>query len=262
MASPAGSPKKDREKAVLQHLLRCAEIEAQILEAGEAPDFILEIDGHRVGAEITQYVRGRSEQGSAERRQHRFIQPVLDEAKEAFAKRSSDALYVTVDPLSGTAEAARSTLAAGLSEAVRGCLDGGEIQTRPCECGIAPSVPAFHECLVPEGLRQIMDRITVVELPAGSISSWRIRQSGDTRAYVAELEALISSKEPRVSSYLERSESVWLVIDAFGADILQAVTPSGDLVNHRYRTGFSKVFQVDTTETTVHQLWTVTAEQR
>jgi hypothetical protein len=105
-------------------------------------------------------------------------------------------------------------------------------------------------------LLPIVERLTVVRLASGSTSRWRIRQSGDTEAFVEELTELIASKEVRVERYLAVCDEVWLVIDTFGGDILQAVTPTASLVMHQYLTSFSRVFLVDTTESAVHQLWT------
>jgi len=116
--------------------------------------------------------------------------------------------------------------------------------------------PSFYECAVPALMVPIADRITVVRLPKGSYTHWHIRQSGDTRAHLAELEALITSKERHLDRYPADCAEVWLVVDAFGGDILQAITPTREVVSHCYLTVFTRVFLVDTTETTVHQLWT------
>jgi hypothetical protein len=102
----------------------------------------------------------------------------------------------------------------------------------------------------------IADRITVVRLPKGSFTHWHIRQSGRTKASVQELEDLIASKDPDAARYAGGLDEAWLAIDAFGGDILQAVTPTRDIVERCYRTRFDRVFLVDTTETIVHQLWT------
>jgi len=107
----------------------------------------------------------------------------------------------------------------------------------------------------------IADRITVVRLPRGSHTHWHIRQSGETTAHVRELEELISSKDQHLDRYGQGLEEVWLAIDAFGGDILQAITPTRVLVEHHYQTQFDRVFLVDTTETTVHQLWTGKTER-
>jgi hypothetical protein len=107
----------------------------------------------------------------------------------------------------------------------------------------------------------IADRVTVVRLPRGSHTHWHIRQSGDTRARVQELEDLIASKDKDVQRYAPGLDEVWLAIDAFGGDILQAITPTSDIVNRCYTTQFNRVFLVDTTETSVHQLWTAKPER-
>jgi hypothetical protein len=139
---------------------------------------------------------------------------------------------------------------------VQQCISGANVPLRPFAFGWTglPGAP-IKECAVPHELTALVDRITVVEMNKGSVSQWRIRQSGDTSATSAEIEALIAAKEPRFDAYHENCDEVWLAIDAFGGDILQAVTPTRDLVGHCYATRFERVFLVDTTETTVHQLW-------
>jgi hypothetical protein len=146
-------------------------------------------------------------------------------------------------------------LASMLAKRVEGCLGGQDIDLTP-SLGSLIGGRAFLDCEVPVDLLPILERLTVVRLAPGSTSRWRIRQSGETEAFVEELTELILSKEGRVDHYLAVCDEVWLVIDTFGGDILQAVRRTAALVNHQYLTSFLRVFLVDTTESVVHQLWT------
>jgi hypothetical protein len=253
LASRAG--KKAGERAVLDHLLRFTGMAAAVLEEGEAPDFILDVEGQRVGLEVTEYIRGRSSTGSALRQQHRFIQMVLRDAKLAFEAHSDMPLWVTVDAEPGRAAASLDALAKVLADRVADCLGGNEIPPRLGPFGMTmPASPLFHECEVPSDLEPIIGRLTVVELPNRSVARWKIRQSGDTRAYVDEIAALIASKDERYPAYLLHCSEAWLAIDAFGGDILQAITPSAEMVQHRYRTAFRRVYVVDRAEPRVLRL--------
>lgn len=248
---------------VLDHLLAYGEIQATVIHEGETPDFALDLAGRRIGVEVTQYVRGRSDTGSAERRQHAFIRRVLDEARTIFQQRRQDPIYVTVDPLGGRTVSDVSLVASQLAESLSHCLDGEFIPIRPSPFGLnVLQTPPFYECTVPALMAPIADRITVVRLPKGSYTQWHIRQSGDTRAFVAELQDLIAAKEGDIPRYEPTFDEVWLAIDAFGGDILQAITPTGELVEHCYLTQFSRVFLIDTTETTVHQMWSADPKPR
>jgi hypothetical protein len=109
------SHQKDRERAVLNHLLAFGEIAATVVEGGEAPDFILDIDGRRVGVEVTDYLRGRSDVGSAQRQQHAFIRRVLSKAKSASERAGGPPLYVTVDWLPGRASDREDNLGTSLA---------------------------------------------------------------------------------------------------------------------------------------------------
>ncbi len=241
----------------MSHLLTFGELDTPAVLEGEAPDFILSFDDSRVGVEITQYLRGRSADGSAERKQHAFIQRVLDEASAILRHTMVDPIYVTVDALNGRTLDQVSQVAHQLAESVQRCLEGDSIPPRPFPFGLnLKTAHQFYECGVPDLMVPIADRITVVRLPKGSYTHWHIRQSGDTSADVSELERLIASKDKDVHRYEQALDEVWLAIDAFGGDILQAITPTRDLVGHCYQTHFDRVFLIDTTETTVHQLWT------
>ncbi len=242
---------------VVNHLLAYGEIQATVVHEGETPDFVLDLAGRRIGVEVTQYVRGRSDAGSPKRRQHAFIQRVLDQARSILQQQTQDPISVTVDPLGGRTVSDVSLVASQLAESVSDCLDGAFITIRPSPFGRnVLQTPPFYECAVPALMAPIADRITVVRLPKGSYTRWHIRQSGDTRAFVAELQDLIAAKEGDIARYGPSLDEVWLAIDAFGGDILQAITPTGELVKHCYLTQFSRVFLIDTTETTVHQIWT------
>lgn len=249
--------KKEREQMVLNHLVTYGELGAPLVHEGEAPDFVLDLDARRIGVEVTQYVRGRSATGSAERKQHAFVQRVLDQARAILQEQVADPIYVTVDALSGRTAAGVSQVALQLAESVRRCLEGESIPPRPFPFGLnLGTAHQFYECAVPGLMVPIADRITVVRLPRGSYSHWHIRQSGDTRARVQELEDLIASKDKDVERYVPDLDEIWLAIDAFGGDILQAITPTSDIVSRCYTMQFDRVFLVDTTEPTVHQLWT------
>jgi hypothetical protein len=172
-------------------------------------------------------------------------------------------IYVTVDPLSGRTVSDVSQVASQLAESVRHCLDGGFITIRPSPFGLdIVQTPPFYECAVPALMAPIADRITIVRLPKGSYTQWHIRQSGDTRAFATELQDLIAAKERDIARYGPSFDEVWLAVDAFGGDIPQAITPTGELIGHCYLTQFSRVFLIDTTETTVHQLWTADPKPR
>ena len=244
---------------VLSHLLTFGELGTPVVHEGEAPDFVLDFGDHRVGLEVTQYLRGRSRSGSVERKQHAFIQRVLDEASALLQEEVADPIYVTVDALNGRTIPDVPRLARQLAESVRRCLDGESLPPRSFPFGVnLAGSPQFYECAVPDFMAPIAGRITVVRLPKGSYTHWHIRQSGSTKATVQELEELIASKERDATRYVSGTDEIWLAIDAFGGNILQAITPTRDIVERRYRTRFDRLFLVDTTETIVHQLWTAT----
>lgn len=242
---------------VLNHLLTFGELGTPTVQEGEAPDFVLDFTDHRVGVEVTKYFRGRSTSGSAERRQHAFIQRVLDEANVLLRQQLPDPIYVTVDALGGRTVPDVPRVARQLADSVRRCLDGESLPPRPFPFGLnLAGNPQFYECAVPDLMAPIADRITVVRLPKGSYTHWHVRQSGSTKATIQELEDLIASKDHKATTYARGFDEIWLAIDAFGGDILQAIIPTSDIVGRCYRTHFDRVFLVDTTETTVHQLWT------
>lgn len=254
--APTGS-KKHRERMVLDHLLAFGVIGGAVIHESETPDFVLDFEGRRIGVEVTQYIRGRSDTGSAQREQHAFIQRVLEHARSILQQQNREPLYVSIDALNGRTVSDVTQVATELAESVGRCLDGEHIPPRPLPFGLdLPQDPPFYECAVPPLMVPIANRITVVRLPKGSYTHWHIRQSGDTKAYVTELEALIASKERHLERYPPDCGEVWLVVDAFGGDILQAITPTREVVSHCYLTRFARVFLVDTTETTILQLWT------
>jgi hypothetical protein len=70
-----------------------------------------------------------------------------------------------------------------------------------------------HEFAVPIELHSIATRLTVTELPRGSVLLWRIRQSDDTAGKVDELMDLLATKDALHSSYLARCHEAWLAVD-------------------------------------------------
>src|SRR6266851_3227985 len=116
-APPAGS-KKHRERMVLNHLLTFGEIGAAVIHDGETPDFVLDFDGRRIGVEVTQYIRGRSDTGSAQREQHAFIQRVLEHARLILQQQNREPLYVSVDALNGRTVSDVAQVATQLAESV------------------------------------------------------------------------------------------------------------------------------------------------
>jgi hypothetical protein len=238
----------------------------------------LRLADRRVAVEITSYVRGRSPRGSPLREQHSWLHSILGQASRRYtAKNPDEPLWVTIDPEPGTAAVGTEELARLLCEAIESSLQSGGIPARPTIFGLTvnqlgdatmlgrlrdPATQVFYECAVADPLAPIMSRITVVRLARGSAPRWGIRQSGDTRAYTTELEDLIASKESKIPTYLRHGDEVWLVIDAFGGDILQAITMTPTLLQHPFRTAFTRVFLVDTTETTHYQMQTLAPDER
>src|SRR5258708_799760 len=142
MNQSGATQNKERERMVLNHLLTYGELAAPLVHEGEAPDFVLDFDARRTGVEVTQYVRGRSAAGSAERKQHAFVQRVLDQARAILQHQVADPIYVTVDALSGRTAAVGSHVALQLAESARRCLDGRPSPPRPFPFRLNPATAA------------------------------------------------------------------------------------------------------------------------
>src|SRR5260370_37006232 len=100
MNQSGATQNKERERMVLNHLLTYGELAAPLVHEDEAPDFVLDFDARRTGVEVTQYVRGRSAAGSAERKQHAIVQRVLHPAHAVLQHQLAGPIYSTYKPLS------------------------------------------------------------------------------------------------------------------------------------------------------------------
>ena len=101
--------KKGHERDVLTHLLRHAGIETTDIQENEGPDFLLDVSGQRIGAEVTEYVRGRPGYWLGDTAAACFHCRCVAPGSGPFASKSRAPLWVTVDAAAGTATVTEGT---------------------------------------------------------------------------------------------------------------------------------------------------------
>jgi len=94
--APTARSKKVREQGFLQAFLHIEGLPAKILDAGrESPDFLLEIEGRRVGLEVTEVFVGEHPRASTKAAES-IVDEIIERAKRAYEGRGGKLLQVTL----------------------------------------------------------------------------------------------------------------------------------------------------------------------
>ena len=221
--------KKDREKRHLEKvkLLYVQFPRGKIVEC-EEPDFLVANEHTICGVELVQYVRGQGKGGSPIRWREELHERIIVQAKSKYEAESAIPVSVHLHwfhhrELRGT--------------------DIDRISDEICKLVIACLPFKINESVgvEPDYQREISDFISRVSIrrrgPGKSV--WSNVEVGPAQADAVELQGLISTKNEKVSSYLEKCSQVWLVIVADG----QRISSSGELSLRERQTKFESEFK-------------------
>jgi hypothetical protein len=225
---------------------------AQYLEQGEEPDFILDLNGIRLGVEHTRVLRDENKKGSLLKAKERWREEIMQSAHKLYRSSTHQSLYVTAifDDLIKLKKCDIETVAAQLCLAVQEVEQQGRIskQFLPLE----PWSANYH-------LRNhIPQAIAHLWLQKGSNGDelWSVSDGGAIGPLPADtIQFRIDDKEKRVASYRQRCDQLWLLIVVSGNEFSSMFDDEDKTFPEiTYKSSFNKVFLLNSFRNQVTQL--------
>ena len=206
MESTPDQDKKSKERWFLDRFLRKLGLPPDVpVENGEKPDFIVQIDGKRVGLEVTEFLFPEKE-GGVKKNFQILRERAIDEAWRIYRERGGRALYVVAafqdfpKPLGPSDNREVRRFAEKFEKLVssqESSLLGSESR---CIDGWPP---------IPE-----LDYFSIKACPEGAVDgNWS--RVGPTHQEVLEVHHIqfeLNRKAPKYPSYVRDFDEVWLVI--------------------------------------------------
>jgi hypothetical protein len=229
MQSPAS--RKLRERHLLDRFLAVAEIEARSVVDAEAPDFVLEHSGHRIGVELTELFRPANGGAIPPRAQETLTNRIVSAAKTVYESTGSAPVHVTVAFFEGVdvRSIRRDTVAERLARLVRELLPESGTHTN------------WRNDYEDQDLDPVAF-VSAIRVPDQSMANWSVARAG-WRASLPEnlISDAIHVKNKKLPSYRSDLEEVWLVLAIEGSRPSQFFELSslpylGLLVSHFDRT--------------------------
>jgi hypothetical protein len=236
--------RKWRERQLLDAFIQCSRIDAVITEEREAPDFIVQIDGRRVGVELTELFV--EDDGNVVRPKAResLAAKVVAEARRLYESRGGSPLHVSVGflPNIDFRKLERAATALTLAE----FLLGQDIPPNGHRSwGFNRNSP----------LPSVVHFVSAFSVPNLECAHWYAPQAGWIAPLTeAILQSSIETKAAKLASYRAVTSEIWLVLVAAGGAPSQAFERKPELCWEAIRSPFSRTFFVSLIDSDVHEI--------
>ena len=204
------------------------------IDESEGPDFLVLTEAETIGIEVTEYIRGQGGGGSSIRRDDMLRERIVSAVQAEFESRHQAPLEVNF-VWYGHRHLRKTDVQNLVSSAAE--LIVKKIPRRTLE-----NVRIGPDQLSGTSLGKFVAYVSIIRLRATAQGAWHSSETGWTEVGTDELQALISSKEEKIDSYLKKCASGWLLIVADRPHVSSAAELLDNVKRHSFQTRFERVF--------------------
>ncbi len=232
----SATSKKLKERFFLDRFLEHLEISPVRIEQREGPDFLVHVDGRPVGIELTYlHIRDASEKPLPQARES-VTDRIVSAAQRLYSLSGAPPAHVTVLFSSWLRlnEIKRDHIAKWLSMHVQNlCLNTWQRSDWRSDTEENDDHP----------LSEVVDVIHALGVPDYSMAHWTVARAGWVATLTSErLQERIDEKSPKVATYQEVAQEIWLVIIADGTKPSQAFSVPSDFQPRGFFSPFTRTF--------------------
>jgi len=230
--------KKDIEKYYLEKVKASySDFSTGEIVPGEEPDFLVVNSDPLVGIEMVNYIRGQSSSGSLGRHYEKLNEFITNAAREEFERNYKIPLMVHFNWLlhrhPGRSEA--KSLAVKIAHLIENFIPQGVYMT----------TRIGQEVLEESTLGDFIASIFITRMKPTMKGSWSNIEFDFVGLQPDEIQNIISSKEAKIDSYLQKCTAAWLIIVADGTHISSNVEIHSAAVQNIYSSRFERVLFYD-----------------
>jgi hypothetical protein len=197
--------RKIRERFLLDQFLETTALSVEIIEEGEAPDFVARFEGRRIGIELTDLFKSHEPDRDLPQTQESLSTRIVARAQQLYQESGATPAYVRVcfSPSFDLRALNRDQMARALASFIQELklVEWQRVDWRPEEIdGPLPQEIAFVHAL---------------GVPSLELSHWTVVRAGWAAPLTAEaIQARIAEKSARLPKYQETVRENWLVVVA------------------------------------------------
>ena len=236
MKRTSASHRKERERFLVESFIRTAKIQAEIVEAREAPDFILRVDNQLTGIEVTELFISDAPGGNSLQAKEAISSQIIAKAQHIYEETGGKPAHVSICFYPGMSlrDINRDKTAQALRDFV-------------LELNLAPSeYKDWHPESIEGQQARLPDEIAFVHalgVPSFDMAHWSVARAGWVAPLREELlQQRINEKAKRIKSYQNTIDSNWLLIvaDAMKPSSLIEIKP--DFSSSNLTSPFDRTF--------------------
>jgi hypothetical protein len=230
--------KKKRERLFINEVTTIyPDFPSGTISDSEEPDFLISSESQVIGVEIVDYIRGQNQGESAYRRNEKLWQQIADMARQEFETHHSDPLMIHFfwHPHRHPRKADVKRLAVSAASIIGQCVPQTLFENIRIDFDDIESTP----------LQEFVVSIYITRVRNNKQVLWSYTNAGLISISVNEIQDLISSKNAKVTNYLQKCDKVWLIIVADGRYISSNVDLSEEVRHNCFHSQFKKVLFYD-----------------
>lgn len=234
--------KKAHEKFLLERFLECSGIEANIEKDWENPDFIIQVDGKRIGVELTNLYIPTHPTRIPMQAEESAENKLLAHARTLYEQSGGKPVQVTAlfgasSLLSPLNKEARNRIAAALAaQVMKRSLHSME--------RLVYRLDDFDDDeLENSTLLHWFSSVTVLGVPTQEMAHWGAARAGwASELSLSELQALVDKKAERLEDYRRVVPENWLLITSDGTKPSQMFRPELTFEPRDLKSPFERTF--------------------
>jgi hypothetical protein len=217
MTNLSPARKKQFERFLLEHFLRVAQIDAEIIEdTAEAPDLIIRTGGRLTGVELTELFIEPGKDGGSQQAQEEIAQRIVKRANEIYRQGGGTHSHVSVHFSSSgdLRRLNRDQTAQSLASFVHS-LSLAPWERREWR-------PDYVSNVLPDSISYL----NMLGVPEAGMAHWTTPRAGWTAPLPLEtIQHRVDEKATRLSNYRQRVPTNWLLLVSDGAKPSQFFDP-------------------------------------
>jgi len=238
--------KKQYEKFLLERFLDAAKLPGQVVDdKGESPDFIAEIQGERVGIEITELFNTGGKQAGASQAREAHEDKIVADARNLYTESEGQFAHVSVlfAPNLDYCKLDRTETSCALAAMA---MDQALKRGQPI---------CLNRNNASDKLPQAVTHVQMYGVSTKELGHWRVARAGWVGPLTVEiLQDGISRKASRLPVYKKRADTNWLVLVTNSSKPSQFFEESQSAIDFQVSSPFARTFYFGLVTGTVREL--------
>ena len=236
MKTARATYRKERERSLVESFISIANLQAEIVEAREAPDFIITVDGKLTGLEVTELFVSDTPGGESLQARESISSQIAANAQRMYQAAGGSPVHLSMCFYPGMSlrDINRDKAAQVICDFVLalGITASERIDWRPEDY-------EDQQIQLPEQLAFVH----ALGVPSFDMAHWAVARAGWVAPLrEASLQQRINEKAKRIAAYQNAIQTNWLLVVADAMKPSSLIEPNSDLATNNLQSPFDRTF--------------------